>query len=681
MSNQKIDFNFLVDEEIINVINVIKKLINNKNKIDNGESEPNLQVNEIEFNEIDLNLIKKYLNKKSILDDINIKKEIKRKIHSIFFNSKEKELLTKKSLSLNNNKYFQLIIYIYILVIIKKKKEAINKDDEKKYEIVFKNIFLLLVNMYKAKILSFISTFKFFNFYLKTIKYKDLSIKDFINNLMFLLNLVKKVIKIANNYEYNNPNEKEITKELINKNIHRIFEHFFVMNNKIQITDIIYDLNLIKYPKLLNLLKFCYDYYENNIIDKENINFIKSNLVKLMSNNLNFGHLNFFYNISKKYLLNYNNKIKSKKNYLILLNGIIEFFMEIKKNEILNLETNSLYCDKYFIFDSSDENSGIKTSSIPININSEYGLFIIFSFYAIKEKDSIDNKAHSILSYHNESNTLNYLKIYLDDNNLELFYHTGKSHEKILLMDNIDYETFYLCGIYHIKEKIYFFLQDKSKEFNYKFNLTKINNLCIEIGYDSFKNEKFNGIIGPVLIFNSNINDISVIFNKIRKNLKEKYYLIGEQIRQETKNTDNKNNETNIFFSYEEYNGALNVEKDIIKLVNEIKNSLGNLLLYINPEIFINNLNFIDKSKFRDCQIYNNCFNNDKNQKDFKNNIYYEFLISKEITNMIWVKNNIIKFFINNKGFNFIILNLEIIYNYLLIYNNLNIDENTFILM
>ena len=681
MSNQIIDFHFLVDEEIINTVNVIKNLSNNENKKDIGESKPNLQNDEIKFNEINLNIIKKFLNKDNFLKDFSIKKEIKRKIHSIFFNSKEKEILFKKSLSLNNNRYFQLIIFIYIIIIINKSKEAINIGNEKKIKIFLKKIFLLLVNMYKSKILSFNSTFKFFNFYLETIKKKDLSIKDFINHLMLLLNLIKKVIKIANNYEYNNPNEKELTKELINKNIHRIFRHIFVMDNKSKIYEIIYDLNLIKYPKLLNLLKFCYDYYDNNIIDKENINYIKKNLVKLMCNNLNFGHLNFFYNISKKYLLNYNNKTKLKKNYILLLNGIIEFLMDIKKNEILYLEKNKFFIDKCFVFDSSEENSGIKTSSIPIKIDSKYGLFIIFSFYAIKAKESIDNKHHTILSYHNKSDPLNYLKIYLDDNNLELIYYRNKSQKQILLMDNIKYETFYLCGIYHIKEKIYFFFEDKSKKFNYKFDLTTINNLCVEIGYNSSEKDKFNGIIGPVLIFNSNINKKSDIFNKIINNLKEKYYLIGEQIKQETKNKDNNNDDTNIFFSYEEYNGALNVEKDIIKLVNEIKNSLRNLLLYINPDIFVNNLNFIDKNKFRDCQIYINCFTNNNNQQDFKNNIYYEFLISKEITNMIWVKNNIIKFFINNNGFNFITLNLEIIYNYLIINNEINIDENTFILM
>ena len=290
MDEKIINLGLLYDEQIINIINEFSTKLDNK----------------IEFKEIELKLLKYILNNKNLLNNINIKKGIKRKIHTILFNSKKKTLQIKKRISLNNNKLFHLIIYIYIFIINKIQNELnyINDETDLKYELIFKNIFLLAINLVKNNFLSFHSLFSFQKFYLKLFKNDEISLQNNVKNLIIFLSFVKKTIKIANNYKFKDSNEKEITKKLINDNFRYIIEKIFKKINKNSIYNFIFKLNLLKYPKILDLLKFCYDYYDINIISNENINYIKKNLIKLMMNNLNFDHLNYLYDLSKKYLLN-----------------------------------------------------------------------------------------------------------------------------------------------------------------------------------------------------------------------------------------------------------------------------------------------------------------------------------------------------------------------------------------
>ena len=177
--------------------------------------------------------------------------------------------------------------------------------------------------------------------------------------------------------------EDEEEKKLINKDIFNLFEKIFIINNKETINDIRICLNLLKYPKILDLIKICDDFYENNVIDNNNKIYLKNNLVKLFSNKLNHNHLEYFYNLSKKYLYILDNNI-NKKNYISLFNGIIKFFNEIHQNELSEIENNTFYCDKYFIFDSSYEKNEIIISPIILNNKYDLGITIIFSFASFK---------------------------------------------------------------------------------------------------------------------------------------------------------------------------------------------------------------------------------------------------------------------------------------------------------
>ena len=105
---------------------------------------------------------------------------------------------------------------------------------------------------------------------------------------------------------------------------------------------------------------------------------------------------------------------------------------------------------------------------------------------------------------------------------------------------------------------------------------------------------------------------------------------------------------------------------------------MNNLIFYINPEVVLNNLNFYYGEKFRDYQIYNNLFNLNNNENL---NRYYELHNEKNIDDLVLIQNSFIEFFNNNQMLDFLLLNIELIYNELLICDYNNISEETYILL
>jgi len=81
-------------------------------------------------------------------------------------------------------------------------------------------------------------------------------------------------------------------------------------------------------------------------------------------------------------------------------------------------------------------------------------------------------------------------------------------------------------------------------------------------------------------------------------------------------------------------------------------------------------LKFKEKYKFHDYQFYNNCLYEINNSN--KKKIYYEFTTEEEISSLFCIQNSFFDFFMKNNGFNFIILNIESIYNYLLVSNDID---------
>lgn len=668
----------LYDEQIINIINeFLNKYHHN-----------------IEFNELHLKIVKQLMNNKNLYDILILRKDIKRIIHNFLIFSKRKKIIQfKKKLSLIDNKFFQLIVFIFLFLIYNIQNE-LEDEYENEYEINLKKIFLMLINFYKNNLLDLDSIIFFFNVNFELIIDSQILSDINIKNFVFLIDFWKKIIKIFSIYKNNNNNslEEENKKELINKSIFKVFEKIFGMNNKKAIDNIKFCHKIVKYPRILELLKLCYEYYDNNIIDLQNKEFIKKNLVKLLSNNFNNNHLNYFYNISKKCLLNYtNNSIEMQnKNYFSLINGIIEFLIELKKNEDNCIKNNIFYFNKYFIFDTANENSGIKTSSFNLNDNNKLGLSFILSFYAINHEQNfhLNNKFQTILSINDEDRNTNIFKLCLKNTNLYLYTSIINKNE-ILLAQDINYNHYNICFMLHAQNTVHFYFNNKRKITIDNVNFKNVNKINVELGYNHFRNEKFNGIIGPVLIFNT-LKDNQKVFEKIINTLKGKYYLLGENYREEQINANEvyenlKNIDNNIFFSYEEFNGVSANDLKLNNFIKEAKKSLGNLILYINPEVVLNHLNFKDKNKFRDYQIYNNCFDFDEIETNNNSNIYYEFNNQENINNLVAIENNISKLFINNNSYNFLVFNIESIYNYLLVSHNGNTDidtnTNTFVIM
>ena len=453
--------------------------------------------------------------------------------------------------------------------------------------------------------------------------------------------------------------------------IHRLFEKIFSKINIQSIQNIIICKNLTQYPKILSLLKLCY--YNNNVLDDDNKKFIINNLINLYKNYLSFEHLTHLYNISKKYLrTNFNKKIESgENNYFYFYNGILDFFEKIIDNK------NPYSLNKYFIFNSSLENKGILITS-PINLKEgnncdELNLSFIFSFRQIKsdENNNLINNEKVILSLNNYINKKVILRFKIKQNNFYLNIFENKKENNHLLFENIKNNIDYLCfSYYDEKNKLFHFYSNEKNNINLNIKLTieDANQIYFELGNSFCDNiiRKFNGLIGPVLVFNSKLQNPLDIYQKLSKITK--YYLLAEIANNE------KNKKENIYFSYYKYYGLLestNINsKELIKIINDLQEDLNNLIIYINPEVISNNLNFHIGNRFRDYQLYNN-----QNL-----NRYYEIQDEKILNDIILIQNSPIEFFVNNNIFDYFILNIEFIYNRLLVNNNSFSEKEYFLL-
>ena len=259
----------------------------------------------------------------------------------------------------------------------------------------------------------------------------------------------------------------------------------------------------------------------------------------------------------------------------------------------------------------------------------------------------------------------NIFKILLINKNLFIYNQSNKKQK--LLIENVNYNEFNICFFYYQKNKINIFLNDKHKNYDENIDLKNIKLINIELGYCHDDKSKYNGIIGPVIIFNKIVNkDQLQIINLIKDRLKGQYYMIAETYYKDNNNDNDK--DINIFFSYEKYKGTI---INALELINEIKLLFKNIILYINPDNILNHLK-IGKTKYRDEKIYNNF-----NSKQSDNiNIYYILQNNKDIANYIHNNSTLVSCIMNNHGLNYFILNIECIYNYLMIQRKDDIPVN-----
>ena len=631
---------------------------------------------EITFDDLTIKILYSLIKSKHIVNAITTNKSIKRKTQSIILSSKNKRYNLNPKINLEKNKYIFIINSIIISLIYKKDNYAFNSK-------LFKSIFLFMLKLYKSNLVSFHYITLFYHLYLDLIDKNISNISEKIEKIMRILPFFKKLIKTVSEIQFLNLDKK--LEKSINLDIYEILRKIFKINTSKNMGSFKYNIILSRQEKIFGLIKFVYDYYDCNIISEENKKIIKTNLINLYINNFNDEHFNYLYNIFKKILKNFNNKNSSKKsisNKISFINGISEFFLEIYKNENNISPKNEFYFDKYFIFDINEKYSGIKTTEIKFDQNKYDGITIIFSFYAMSYNYSY-NSPQVLLSLRNKENEEHFLKIILIGNKLYLINYKLHNETKLTLSENIIYFSYNIC-ILHFDLKlniVNFYLNKNSCVQSINLDIENNTQIFAEVGYtdmgDYNLNEIFNGMIGPVLIFNSKIENQNQfeLFTNIIQNFKGKYYLLGEYIY---KLNLNNNIEKNYMLFNQEYYNAIDNEK--LKQIYTIQNNLGKLLLYLNPDVIINTLGYEQKSKFFDYQNYFSYNNFTKSQQLKKFKIHYNFNSEGNISDFLKKENNIINSFMTSRGYDIIVFNVEFIYNYLLILDN-NYETVNFVIM
>ena len=652
-----------IDNSAFNTLNQLLK----KNKIN------------IMINDLDKNIFSKLINSKNIIDKITNNKKIMRTLNTLLFSTKNKNYKFKENLNIGNNKFIFMLISV-ILSLINRSQNNIfeNATTIAKNNKIFNYMFLLIFKIYKNKLISFENVTLFFHFYLDLMDQSNITLRAKIEKIVVIISVYKKFLKIMGILHYNNTDDK--LKKSINKNIYDVLRRIFLMNNNNNINNFKFTLYFSQEVKILELLKIIYDYYNINIISDDNKRYIKLNLIKLFTNNFNKIHFDYLYSFSNKILKNFNNKNSNKTSYnniISFINGINEFILEIYKNETIKIQKNEYYVDKYFIFDNNESTNGIKVSPIKFDKNLYNGFSILFSFYAIKNT-TIYNKPQLLLAFRKEDNNNFLFKLQLIGNKMYIVTYHSKEEKKSILMENIVYHRYNICIIHYDKSLncIYTFINRETNVQVLKLDINSKTNLYVEVGHtnnlDGMINDIFNGIIGPVLIFNSNLepkNHQEILQQNIMLDLKGQYYLIGE-----TMNMHNKTENGRVFLGQSNYYSKSNNK---INLINKLQNKLGRLLLYLNPEVVLNTIGYQMKNKFRDYQkyFYFNAFNNIQILEDSK--VYYYFSTQEKISDFPKKENDIISSIMNNSEYNLIIFHIEYIYNYLLItdkdkYNDIN---------
>ena len=660
-----IDINETKNEDNINYEKIInEELISNFYSFINSSLEQDRPIL-IKNKKIFLYFIRKYKYSRNI---------------NFLFNQKKKfnfdSSLNKKVLNCLYS-YCLFYLFIYYELIKQKKIEDKNIFSMDKY-------FKLIIKLFKSNLLDIkyiVNIFKFYLFQFKPNSKTNLS--DVLSSFFKYFYKFLKEINIQNN---NNEVNKLIKKEILLNVFETLNED---QKNDIQINNsnlyLIHSLrkdeNIFLLVKLLS---------ENKFISEENKAYIEFNIIKFLRNNFRKEHLNYFYNITKKILIKFNNlnkrAIKSSKNnnsnkdnfsslnkdfsFLLKINEIL---IKVTKEEKKQFEDNSCYyCDKGFFFNIKDKQKiGFKIENILYNNSKKNdNVFCILFTFLIKENKNIEDN-NQILLCISDSDNKEYLTIFIKRKKLYLRYFSKKVNEHEL--NDIIYNSYYSFFFLYDKNKIKIYLNnnDVLTKNEKEFKLPEKLKVCV--GYSELSENpgfSFNGIICPILLFEINNN---IKYDIIKKNLlkfKNNYYLIGEEYFNNKNSDKNKKNENNndIIDNYENYYGLYDeLEKEYYAKL--LLKYISNIVLYVNPYVVIGT--FKRKTKiYKDYNIYKSI---EKDNKIIQYN--YEFNISPSLEQGLlfpFKDNNIISFFKINNGINFIILEIELIFNYILLINDNN---------
>ena len=642
------------------------------------------------FNKNIVEILKKdtnQLNKKIIYSNIVLK----------YINSKKLSYLLRICGSLKqtyqkqmNSAFIYSLFYIYLKIELfgkNNKGKKINEDNM----ISTRDYFRLIRYFYKNKLINWKQVISIFRYYIYQIKIhiNELQIAFQVSNLSILLKFLGKLIFDMEKYE---KEKEEINKEIKKDILDELFE--ILANTKNDSNYSYLMRTMIKEESIFTVVKLVTKY---EFLSEENKKYIVENIVEVLKNNFRREHLNYFYKKIGKLLIKFNifnpnliedkNKIKNKdyETYFNSINKDFSFFEKI--NEILlsvitkerEQITNKdcYYCDKGFVFNNKEkERIGFKVNDICYKRKATNIFCILFSFQLKETGNDGENKIiFSIID-------------------------SGNNNEKIVIFENGNY----ICIRFWNKtlNEINIHKVEYNKVFNFLFfNDANGIKICINnedillekyIGFglpDKFKvfvgcpetreNKKskeysFHGIIYPILLFElrdfkEKEKDMYTKFKQLLLLMKNKYYLFAEEYFNHKNNRKNqKVNESSelerIIHNYEIFNG---LDEDLVKqnTIKKILNYMNNMILYINP--YIINSSFNKKSySHKDYNTYENEY--------MKNiNYFYKFNIipSLEQGKIFSFRDyNLVSYFKINNGINLIILEIEALFNYILLLND-----------
>jgi len=649
----------------------------------------NTNINEI-FPNFTNQLIKKKIYFSFILKYINSKK-----LNDIVKNCPTLSQIYQKEM---NTVYTYSLFYIYLKFQLFNKDNKENKDkkEQNKYAekiLSLTNYFKLIRFFYKNQMINWqkmINIFKYIIYQIKS-RNNELQTSLKVSTLSIYLKFFVKMVKDLEKEE----KEKDQINEEIKKDI--LDELFEILADAKNNGNYLYFMrNMIKEESIFFLVKIL---IKSDFLSEANKQYIEENIIKILKNNFKKEHLNYFYKIFSKILIKFNyfnqnlkegssitsgnedyeknfTQINSDFSFLVKINEILIKLIKEEKDQINN--NQCYYCDKGFVFNNRDkERFGFKVKDIIYTKKSNNNFCILFSFQL---RESGFDKENKIIFSIVDSDNNEKLTLFENGNHICIRYFTKKLNE--INLHKVEYNTIFNFLFFIDKNKIKISinntdaLSEKASDFKLPDKFQVFIGCPEDIKNNKNKEYSFNGIIYPILLFEVNEpkkkeKDIYVDFKKLLFSVKNKYYLIAEEYFNYELNIKNKKEKEQeneeierIMHNYEIYYG---LGEDLIKLkkVTKLFNMMSNMILYINPYIIVSSFNK-KITTFKDYNKYKN-----ENKKEI--NYLYEFNVipSLEQGKIYAFRDfNIISFFKTNNGLNFIILQIETLFNYILLLNN-----------
>ena len=632
--------------------------------------------NQLTKQKIYLNFIYKYQKSKNLF-------------YILKFQPKLCEISNKKL----NHYYIYCLFYIYLNFELFIKSY---KDNKSIY--TFNSYIRIIKFFYKNGLISWQEIINIFRYLLYQIKSRDkeLQTNQKINIISNYLKYFGKIIKDLNS----TINQKE--KEDINKEIkNNIFEDLFeILSNNKNNGNYLYLMRLlIKEESMFILIKLI---AKSDFFSEENKKYIEENVIKLLKNNFRKEHLNYFYKIFNKILIKFNDfnpNLKSKENksnsstcecslyqkyfndinkdfeFLIKINEILIKVIKDEKEQLRN--SKCYYCDKGFVFNLKEkEKTGFKIKDIIYTKKKNNNFCILFSFQL---RESNYNNANKIIFSICDSDKNEKITLYENGKNIYLRFFIKKMKE--VKLKKVEYNHIFNFLFYNDKNDIKVCINNEDCLVEKSPDFKLPDKFIVYVGcVDKLKTWKnpeysFNGTIYPIILFelsDSSKKDIYDNFKKLLSSMKNKYYLLAEEYFnnhynniqfKKDKNKDKTDiNLEHLIHNYEIYNG---LGEDLIneRKIDNLLQKMNNMILYINPYIVVSSFNK-KTNKFKDYNIY---------LTPEPTYYFYEFNIVPSLEQgklYAYRDNNIVTFFKTNNGLNFIILQIEILFNYILILNS-----------